>query len=56
MLTHAVDNRIANVQQEIDDSKSPEEKKNEAAAEAAGVKAEDVKRAKEENADDKDKS
>jgi 26S proteasome regulatory subunit N8 len=55
LLTRTVDNRIANVQQEIDDSKSPEEKKNEAAAEAAGVKAEDVKRAKEENADDKDK-
>ncbi|BEI86196.1 hypothetical protein CcaverHIS002_0604830 [Cutaneotrichosporon cavernicola] len=52
-LHNLIDNRIANVQQEIDDSKSPEEKKNEAAAEAAGVKAEDVKRAKEENAEDK---
>ncbi|EKC98341.1 proteasome regulatory subunit 12 [Trichosporon asahii var. asahii CBS 8904] len=53
-LHDLIDNRIANAQQEIDDSKSAEEKKTEAAAEAAGVKAEDVKRAKQENADDKD--
>jgi 26S proteasome regulatory subunit N8 len=53
--TTIVDNRIANVQQEIDDAKTPEDKKVEQAAEAAGIKAEDVKRAKEENAEDKDK-
>lgn len=54
-LHNLIDNRIANAQQEIDDSKSPEEKRNEAAAEAAGVKAEDVKRAKEENKDEQEK-
>lgn len=53
--TPPVDNRIANVQQEIDDSKSPEQKKAEAAAEAAGIKAEDVKRAEKENAEEKKK-
>lgn len=41
------------MQQEIDDAKTPEDKKVEQAAEAAGIKAEDVKRAKEEATEEK---
>jgi 26S proteasome regulatory subunit N8 len=43
-----VDNRIQMAQQELDDAKTPEQKKAEAAAAAAGVKAEDVEKARKE--------
>ncbi len=43
-----------NAQQELEDAKSPDEKKTDAAAVAAGVKSEDVEKAKRES-DDKEK-
>ncbi len=49
-----VENRIVNAQQELEDAKSPDEKKTDAAAVAAGVKSEDVEKAKRES-DDKEK-
>ncbi|WRT70431.1 uncharacterized protein IL334_007429 [Kwoniella shivajii] len=54
-LHDLIENRIENAQQELEDSKSPQDKANEAAAEAAGVKVEDVARAKKEAEEDKEK-
>ena len=45
----AVENRIVNAQQELEDAKSPEEKKTDVAAVAAGVKSGDVDKAKKES-------
>ncbi|AFR92184.1 26S proteasome regulatory subunit N8 [Cryptococcus neoformans] len=45
-LHDLIENRIQNAQQDIEDAKSPAEKANEARAEAAGIKAEDVAKAK----------
>ncbi len=60
LTLNAVENRITNSQQEQEDSKSAETRANEAAAEAAGVKAEDVEKAQkdaeEEKKSKKDKS
>ncbi|WVO22352.1 uncharacterized protein IAS62_003682 [Cryptococcus decagattii] len=47
-LHDLIENRIQNAQQDIEDAKSPAEKANEARAEAAGIKAEDVAKAKKE--------
>ncbi|WVR07856.1 hypothetical protein IAU60_004899 [Kwoniella sp. DSM 27419] len=47
-LHDLIENRIENAQQELEDSKTPQEKANEAAALAAGLKAEDVAKAKKE--------
>jgi 26S proteasome regulatory subunit N8 len=54
-LIGVVDNRISMAQQELDDAKTPEQKKAEAAAEAAGVKAEDVEKARKEKKDEDEK-
>ncbi|WWC71811.1 uncharacterized protein I206_105770 [Kwoniella pini CBS 10737] len=54
-LHDLIENRIENAQQELEDSKSPQDKANEAAAQAAGVKAEDVARAKKEAEEEKEK-
>ncbi|KAK8853041.1 hypothetical protein IAR55_003742 [Kwoniella newhampshirensis] len=53
-LHDLIENRIENAQQEIEDAKSPSEKENEAAAEAAGLKAADVAKAKKEAEEEKD--
>lgn len=56
MYLPTVENRISNVQQELEDAKSPELKEHDAAAEAAGVRPEDVEKAKrEKEQDEKDK-
>jgi 26S proteasome regulatory subunit N8 len=47
-----VENRIANAQREIEDAKSPEERK---AEEAAAAKAAEAEKAKKEAAESKDK-
>ncbi|ORY28156.1 proteasome regulatory subunit 12 [Naematelia encephala] len=52
-LNDLIENRIENVQQEIEDAKSPEEKIADAAAAAAGVTAKDVEKAKKENQEEK---
>ncbi|WWD19451.1 hypothetical protein CI109_103911 [Kwoniella shandongensis] len=55
-LHDLIENRIENAQQEIEDAKSPAEKENEAAAEAAGLKVADVAKAKKEaEEEEKDK-
>ncbi|KAI9633883.1 proteasome regulatory subunit 12 [Dioszegia hungarica] len=54
-LHELIDNRISMAQQELDDAKTPEQKKAEAAAEAAGVKAEDVEKARKEKKDEDEK-
>ena len=46
---NTVENRIVNSQQELEDAKSPEEKKTDMAAVAAGVKPGDVEKAKKES-------
>ncbi|KAK6909637.1 hypothetical protein I203_103658 [Kwoniella mangroviensis CBS 8507] len=54
-LHDLIENRIENAQQELEDSKSPQDRADEAAAQAAGVKAEDVARAKKEAEEEKEK-
>lgn len=54
-LHDLIENRISNARQELEDAKSPEERANEAKALAAGVKAEDVEKAKKEQEKGKDK-
>lgn len=54
-LTTLVENRIANAQQEIEDAKSPEEKKADEAAAAAGIKAGDAEKSKKSAEDGKEK-
>ncbi|WWC91494.1 uncharacterized protein L201_006440 [Kwoniella dendrophila CBS 6074] len=54
-LHDLIENRIENAQQELEDSKTPQDRANEAAAQAAGVKAEDVARAKKEAEEEKEK-
>ncbi|CAD6572618.1 MAG: proteasome regulatory particle subunit [Tremellales sp. Tagirdzhanova-0007] len=48
-LHDLIENRIVNAQQELEDAKSPEEKKTDVAAVAAGVKSGDVDKAKKES-------
>ncbi|WVQ82431.1 hypothetical protein IAT38_004559 [Cryptococcus sp. DSM 104549] len=52
-LHDLIENRIENAQQDIEDAKSPAEKANEARAEAAGLKAADVAKAKKEAEEEK---
>ncbi len=53
LLIHVVENRIVNAQQELEDARTPEEKKTDAAASAAGVKTEDVEKAMKETEEKK---
>ncbi|ODN80015.1 hypothetical protein L202_03876 [Cryptococcus amylolentus CBS 6039] len=54
-LHDLIENRIQNAHQDLQDSKSPSEKADQARAEAAGIKAEDVARAKKEKEEEEKK-